>query len=111
MPIGGESVAVQNPFIRYDQEARRTYRLPDDLPRIRPDPISPVLLSVLVQQLHKLNSGLRAGLRPSGSLRGHSSILTRIEECPQRPQPDLIPQSGRDSGPFWMVEFNHPEWP
>ncbi|MFP3868201.1 MAG: hypothetical protein ACLFUU_08565 [Desulfobacteraceae bacterium] len=55
MPIGGERAAVQNPFIRYAQEAGWTYMTPERALDRRRGITSPVLDSVLLDQLQKLN--------------------------------------------------------
>jgi type I restriction enzyme, R subunit len=56
MTLGNEKGSVQNPFIRYSQEAGWTYLTPDEALRLRNGGvISPVLDSVLVAQLQKLN--------------------------------------------------------
>jgi type I restriction enzyme R subunit len=48
MSIGNERYAVQNPFVRYAQEAGWTYLPPEEALRLRPGPESPVLMPVLV---------------------------------------------------------------
>jgi type I restriction enzyme R subunit len=51
MSIGGERKAVQDPFIRYAVEAGWTYLPPKEALRLRGGEDSPVLRSVLVEQL------------------------------------------------------------
>src|SRR4051812_22392944 len=58
MSLGNERYAVQNPFVRYAQEAGWKYLSPDEALRLRPGPESPVLLPVLAAQLQKLNPGV-----------------------------------------------------
>ncbi len=58
MTIGGEKAAVQNPFLRYAQEAGWTYLTPDQALDLRRDLTSPILDTVLVDQLQKLNPGI-----------------------------------------------------
>src|SRR3954464_4826562 len=58
MPLGGEKGSVQNPFIRYAQEAGWTYLSPDEALTLRRGLTSPVLDSVLVAQLQRLNPGV-----------------------------------------------------
>jgi type I restriction enzyme R subunit len=57
MPIGGEKSAVQNPFVKYAIEAGWTYLSRDDALKLRRGITSPILNTVLVDQLQKLNSG------------------------------------------------------
>lgn len=63
MPIGGERSAVQNPFLRYAEEAGWTYLLPEAALNLRRGLTSPVLDTVLVAQLQKLNPGIVDHLR------------------------------------------------
>ena len=58
MPIGGERAAVQNPFLRYAQEAGWTYLSVDEALDLRRGHTSPVLDTVLVDQLQRLNPGI-----------------------------------------------------
>jgi type I restriction enzyme R subunit len=58
MPIGNEQAAVQNPFVRYAQEAGWVYLTPDEAVELRRGLTSPVLDAVLVEQLQKLNPGI-----------------------------------------------------
>jgi type I restriction enzyme R subunit len=59
MPIGTEGAAVQRPFVRYAVEAGWTYLSPDDALRLRSGGVvSPVLDTVLVEQLQRLNPGV-----------------------------------------------------
>ena len=55
MPLGTESTAVQRPFIRYAVEAGWTYLSPDEALNLRRGIASPVLDSVLIDQLQRLN--------------------------------------------------------
>lgn len=63
MTIGGERTAVQNPFIRYAEEAGWTYLSPEAALDLRRGVTSPVLDSVLIDQLQKLNPGVVDHLR------------------------------------------------
>lgn len=63
MSIGGERSAVQNPFIRYAEEAGWTYLSPEEALNLRRGMTSPVLDSVLIDQLQKLNPGIVDHLR------------------------------------------------
>ncbi len=56
MTFASERRAVQNPFIRYAQEAGWTCLPPDEA--LRGGEESPVLRAVLVEQLQRLNSGV-----------------------------------------------------
>jgi type I restriction enzyme R subunit len=59
MSLGGEMAAVQNPFVKYAQEAGWVYLSPDEARAFRRgEDTSPVLDEVLVDQLQKLNSGV-----------------------------------------------------
>jgi len=58
MPIGGEQAAVQNPFLRYAEEAGWICLTPDEALELRRGLTSPVLDGVLVDQLQKLNPGI-----------------------------------------------------
>jgi len=58
MSIGGERGAVQNPFLRYAKEVGWTYLTPDEALAKRRGLISPVLDSVLIDQLQALNPGI-----------------------------------------------------
>jgi type I restriction enzyme R subunit len=58
MPVGGERGAVQNPFLRYAREAGWTYLTPEEVLNLRRGITSPVLDTVLLDQLQKLNPGV-----------------------------------------------------
>ncbi|MEZ6131160.1 MAG: HsdR family type I site-specific deoxyribonuclease [Planctomycetaceae bacterium] len=58
MTIGGERGAVQNPFLRYAKEQGWTYLTPDEALAKRRSLTSPVLDSVLIDQLQALNPGI-----------------------------------------------------
>ncbi|MBW1946873.1 MAG: type I restriction endonuclease subunit R [Deltaproteobacteria bacterium] len=58
MPVGGERGAVQNPFLRYAEEAGWTYLTPEQALDLRRGSTSPVLDTVLLEQLQKLNPGI-----------------------------------------------------
>ena len=66
MAVGGEKGAVQNPFVRYAQEAGWTYLSPEQALDLRRGITSPVLDSVLVRQLQRLNPGVVRGNAPTG---------------------------------------------
>jgi len=55
MPLGTESIAVQRPFIGYAIEAGWTYLSPEDALNLRRGITSPILDSVLIDQLQRLN--------------------------------------------------------
>jgi len=55
MPLGGEQVSVQTPSIRYAVEAGWTYLSPEDALNLRRGITSPILDSVLIEQLRRLN--------------------------------------------------------
>src|SRR5262245_33050921 len=59
MSLGSEQGAVQNPFVKYAQQAGWIYLSPDDArSRRRSADTSPVLDEVLIDQLQKLNPGV-----------------------------------------------------
>lgn len=59
MPVGGERAAVQNPFLRYAEEAGWTYLSPEAaLDLRRGGVLSPVLDAVLIDKLQALNPGI-----------------------------------------------------
>src|SRR5262249_15860435 len=57
MSIRSQPGAVQNPFVRYAVEAGWTYLDPEEALNLRRGLTSPVLDSVLVDQLRRLNPG------------------------------------------------------
>jgi len=56
--LGGEKKSVQKPFIRYAVDAGWTYLSPEEAMNLRRGVTSPVLDSVLVDQLQRLNPGV-----------------------------------------------------
>lgn len=58
MALGGEKAAVQTPFLRYATEAGWTYLSPEEALDRRRGVTSPVLDTILVQQLQRLNPGV-----------------------------------------------------
>ncbi|MCL4079011.1 HsdR family type I site-specific deoxyribonuclease [Coriobacteriia bacterium Es71-Z0120] len=58
MSLGSERQAVQNPFIRYAEEAGWTYLPPEEALRRRGGEGSPVLRVALIEQLQRLNPGV-----------------------------------------------------
>lgn len=58
MSIGAERSAVQNPFLRYAQQAGWTYLPPDEATRLRRGETGLLLHEVLVRQLQALNPGV-----------------------------------------------------
>lgn len=58
MTIGSERSAVQNPFLRYAQEAGWIYLPPEEATRLRRGETGLVLHEVLVRQLQALNPGV-----------------------------------------------------
>lgn len=63
MPVGSEAGAVQKPLVRYAREAGWTYLTPGEAPGTRRGITSPVLDSVLVAQIQRLNPGAVDHLR------------------------------------------------
>jgi len=55
MSLGTESIAVQRPFIGYAIEAGWTYLSPEEALNLRRGIMSPILDSVLIEQLRRLN--------------------------------------------------------
>ncbi len=58
MTLGSERRTVQNPFLRYAQEVGWKYLPPEEALRLREGEGSPVLSSVLINQLQRLNPGV-----------------------------------------------------
>jgi type I restriction enzyme R subunit len=58
MSVGAERAAVQNPFLRYAQEAGWTYLPPEEATRLRRGETGLVLHEVLVRQLQAFNPGV-----------------------------------------------------
>ncbi len=58
MTLSNERHTVQNPFLRYAQEAGWTYLPPEEASRQRGGEDSPVLRTVLVEQVQRLNPGV-----------------------------------------------------
>ena len=58
MSIGSERKAVQSPFLRYAEEAGWTYLPAEEALRRRGGEDSPVLRTVLIEQLQRLNPGV-----------------------------------------------------
>ena len=58
MPIAAEQPAVQNPFVCYAADAGWDYLSPDEANDLRRGDTSPVLNSVLLDQLQRPNSGI-----------------------------------------------------
>lgn len=58
MTLSSERRTVQNPFLRYAEEAGWTYLPPEEALRLRGGEDSPVLRTVLVEQLQRLNPGV-----------------------------------------------------
>jgi type I restriction enzyme R subunit len=68
MPIGGEQAAVQNPFLRYATEAGWILLASDEALELRRGLTSPVLDTVLIDQLQKLNPGVMDRQRAEDSV-------------------------------------------
>ena len=79
MPIGGERAAVQNPFLRYAEEAGWTYLSPEETLNLRRGITSPVLDAVLIQQLQRLNSGVIDAQRAEDTARRIVRVRPNIE--------------------------------
>jgi type I restriction enzyme R subunit len=58
MTLASERRVVQNPLIRYAEEAGWTYLPPDEALRLRHGPEQPFLQDVLIAQLQRLNPGV-----------------------------------------------------
>jgi type I restriction enzyme, R subunit len=63
MPLGGEAVSVQRPFLRYAEEAGWEYLTPEQAGNLRRGLGSPFLDAVLIEQLQSLNPGIVDNLR------------------------------------------------
>lgn len=58
MSLGSERKAVQEPFIRYAVEAGWEYLPPKEARRLRGGEESPLLRTVFIEQLQRLNPGV-----------------------------------------------------
>jgi len=74
-PIGGERASVQNPMIRYAQEAGWEYLPADEALRLRRGEGKALLHDVLVKQLQRLNPGIV-------DLTRAEQIIARLERVP-----------------------------
>ena len=79
MTIGGEKGSVQNPFVRYAEEAGWTYISPEDALSLRRGITSPVLDSILVEQLQRLNPGMIDYQRAEDTLKRIALVKPNIE--------------------------------
>ena len=80
MPLGSESSSVQRPFVRYAVEAGWTYLSPDDALALRNGgTTSPVLDSVLVAQLQKLNPKVLDATRAADMVKRLVRVRPTIE--------------------------------
>ncbi|NLV44623.1 MAG: HsdR family type I site-specific deoxyribonuclease [Candidatus Hydrogenedentes bacterium] len=78
MTLGSEQSSVQRPFLRYAVEAGWTYLPPDEALRLRHGGItSPVLDTVLVDQLQRLNPGRVTPARAEDTVKR----LVRVRPC------------------------------
>ncbi|MBI3616570.1 MAG: HsdR family type I site-specific deoxyribonuclease [Candidatus Omnitrophica bacterium] len=79
MAVGSEKSAVQNPLIRYATEAGWTYLSPEEILDRRRGVTSPVLDSVLIQQLQRLNPGVVDLQRTEELVRQITRVRPNIE--------------------------------
>src|SRR2546430_1064002 len=79
MSIGGERAAVQNPFLRYAEEAGWTYLSPEEALNLRRGITSPVLDAVLIQQLQRLNPEVVDAQRAEDTARRITRVRPNIE--------------------------------
>ena len=79
MTLGGERGAVQKPFVRYAIDAGWTYLSPEDVLNLRRGLMSPVLDSVLVDQLQRLNPGVVDHQRADDTLKRLIRVKPNIE--------------------------------
>lgn len=77
--LGGERGAVQAPFIRYAVDAGWTYLSPEEALNLRRGVASPVLDSVLIDQLQRLNPGVVDHLRAEEIARRLVRVRPSIE--------------------------------
>jgi len=75
MILGSERKTVQNPFIRYAEEAGWTYLPPEEALRLRGGEDSPVLRTALIDQLQRLNPGVVDSVTKAEEIAGR---LTRV---------------------------------
>src|SRR5262249_13745643 len=80
MALGSEQGAVQNPFVKYAQQAGWVYLSPDDARTLRQgEDTSPVLDEVLIDQLQRLNPGVVARARAEELVGRLGGVRTSIE--------------------------------
>lgn len=79
MAIGAERSGVQNPFLRYAEEAGWQYLEPEDALDMRRGVRSPVLDSVFVDQLQRLNPGMVDYQRAEDVVRKMVRVRPNIE--------------------------------
>jgi type I restriction enzyme R subunit len=79
MSLGREATAVQNPFVRYAVEAGWTYLSPDQALNLRRGVTSPILDTVLIEQLQKLNPGVVDHLRAEEVARRLARVRPNVE--------------------------------
>ncbi len=86
MTLGGEKASVQKPFVRYAIDAGWTYLSPEEALTLRRGLTSPVLDSVLVDHLQRLNPGIVDHRRAEdivkrlGIARSHGRFSTEVRE-------------------------------
>ncbi len=77
--LGTERNAVQNPFLRYAEEAGWTYLAPEEALNLRRGLTSPVLDTILIEQLQRLNPGVVDHLRAEEIARRLVRVRPSIE--------------------------------
>ena len=79
MALGSERHTVQEPLIRYAEEAGWTYLPPEEALRLRRGETGPVLHEVLVGQLQRLNPGIVDLNRAEELVRRFTAVRPTIE--------------------------------
>ena len=77
MTLVSERRVVQNPLIRYAEEAGWTYLPPDEALRLRHGPEQPFLRDVLIAQLQRLNPGVITTVEEANEVIRHLGSLRR----------------------------------
>src|SRR5208337_4728387 len=79
MALGGERASVQKPFVRYAIDSGWTYLAPEEALNLRRGLTSPVLDSVVVDQLQRLNPGIVDHRRAEETVKRLVKVRPNIE--------------------------------
>lgn len=79
MALGGERIAVQDPLVRYAEEAGWKYISREEAQRLRRGEEGLILHDVFVRQLQRLNPGVVDHLRAEDILKRLTRVMPTIE--------------------------------